>query len=233
MEDAVSALFTDPWVEVASARTGAGDELILRRRGERFEIRCNGAELMANRAHHSEEELARLALAGALAAAPVVLIGGLGMGYTLRAALDVLPDRADVTVAEALPEIVAWNRGPLAALAGRPLEDARVRVMVGDVGEMLRRSADLDAVILDVDNGPDALSLAANGQLYTLEGLALIRGALAPKGTLALWSSSRSASFERRLAGAGFDWRVVAVPARGMAGDPDHAIYLAGKAVNP
>ena len=162
------------WTELARAHTAAGDELLLRERAGCVELRCNGWELMSNRAHHSEEALASLACdqiammraAHAAAAlpdrcgrdtAPRVLIGGLGLGYTLRAALDHLPSSASVTVAEFLPEIIAWNRGVLAPFTGRPLADPRVSVACTDIADLLgtAQPATFDAVMLNTDNGPE------------------------------------------------------------------------------
>ena len=223
----------DPWIELSCAYTQAGDALALRRRAECFEIRLNGWELMSNRSHHSEEIMAVLAcerLAGERLAgeAPRVLVGGLGMGYTLRAALDTLPGSATAIVAELLPEVIAWNRGPLASFAGRPLEDERVTVVCGKILDLTRTTNDrFDAIILDVDNGPDAVMLHGNRPLYEREGLRLLRQALKRSGTLAVWSADRSTRFERNLRSAGFRWRGVDVPARGIPGDPTHHVYLA------
>lgn len=211
--------------ELARAVMPGGDELILCRRDGVFEIRCNGWELMSSRAHRSEEALARLACAG-LPPAPRVLIGGLGMGFTLRAALDALPASAHVIVAELVAEIIAWNRGPLAMLAGCPLGDARVAVQCCDVADLLRETdARFDAILLDIDNGPATAVFAREVVLYRREGLELARRALAPNGTLAVWSADRSASFEGTLAACGFAWHGVEVAARDDG--PCHTIYLA------
>ncbi len=221
---------SEPWKELARARAPGGECLVLRRRGDSFEIRCDGWDLMSNRAQHSEQMLGRLGCTG-LAASPRVLLGGLGMGYTLRAALDVLAPDARVTVAEIIPEIVAWNRGPLADLAGRPLEDARVTVRCADVAALLDRSA-YDAVLLDIDNGPNAAMLAGNASLYAGEGLRRLRDALLPHGRLAVWSADRAPEFAANLASCGLDWRSTDVPARGVAGDPLHTLYLATAAAH-
>lgn len=215
------------WDEIARARTSAGEELLLRRRGGVFEIRCNGLELMSNRAHRSEEALAALALGELTATSLRILVGGLGMGYTLRAALDAAPATAHVVVAELLSEIVDWNRGPLAFLAGRPLDDARVELRIGDIAAVIS-SADgaFDAILLDVDNGPEALSCAANASLYSRAGLERLTRALAPGGVLAVWSAAPSQAFEERLTQAGVEWRLAQIAARGAKDDPLHAIYL-------
>jgi spermidine synthase len=199
---------------------------VLSRRGGEFEIRCNGWELMSSRAHCSEEALARLACA-ALPPAPRVLIGGLGMGFTLRTALDVLPASARVVVAEIAAGIIVWNRGPLAALAGRPLEDARVTVQHGDVADLLS-SGPFDAIMLDIDNGPAIGIYRGESRLYGTEGLQRLKRALAPDGVLAIWSAERSPAFEQTLSTCGFDRRGTKVPARDETG-PHHTIYLASR----
>ena len=216
----------DAWTELARARAPGGEWLVLRRRGGIFEIRCDGWELMSNRAHHSEQALGRLGCVGLTAAAPRVLIGGLGMGYTLRAALDVLPAAARVTVAEIVPEVVQWHHGPLGALSGRALMDARVVVCCTDVTALLEDAA-FDAILLDVDNGPAAAVLPGNAALYAPEGLRRLRAALVPNGRLAVWSADRSEAFEAGLAASGLLWRSLQVPARGATGDPLHTLYLA------
>jgi spermidine synthase len=221
------------WEELARTRIAGGDELVLRARAGVFEIRCNGWELMSNRAHHSESALARLGCARLVGAARL-LIGGLGMGYTLRAALDVLDASARVVVAELLPEVVAWNRDTLAPLAGRPLADARVSVDCRDVAAVLgERRGGFDAVLLDVDNGPDAVMLPGNHKLYGAAGLALLRAALRPGGVLGVWSADRSAGFEAALTAGGWRWTATEVPARGGADDPRHTIYLGERSPTP
>jgi spermidine synthase len=218
----------EPWIDLAEAQTVGGDRLVLRERAGVFEIRCNGWELMSNRSHHSETVMAHLACERVKGVAPVVLIGGLGMGYTLRAALDSLSAQSRVVVAEVLAEVVAWNRGPLGPLAGCPLDDPRVEIADGDVVSLLTAPGDgFDGIILDVDNGPDALSVASNRRLYDGAGIALIGKALRPGGVLAVWSADRSPAFEAAMTAAGLRWNVFAVPARGTRGDPEHAIYLA------
>lgn len=154
------------WTELGRARMRAGEELVLRRRGGHYEIRFNGRELMSDRAHWSETALGTLGCDTLHVAQPRVLIGGLGIGYTLRAALDTLPAAAHVAVAELLPAVIAWNRGPLGELAGRPLDDPRVRVEPHDAARVLRRSAgQFDAILLDIDNGPDDVTFAGNRRL--------------------------------------------------------------------
>ena len=215
------------WSERARVTTTAGDVLILRERAGGFEIRCNGWELMSSRAYHSETRMAELTCARLSSDAPRLLIGGLGMGFMLRAALDRLPGTARVTVAELVPEIVAWNRDVLGDLAGHPLRDPRVTVACADVAELLSGSHRFDAIMLDVDNGPDAVMLDGNAPLYTTSGLRRTGAALVAGGTLAVWSADVSAAFERNLGDAGFLWEAHALPARGGPDDPLHTIYLA------
>jgi spermidine synthase len=178
--------------------------------------------------HGSEEALATLACKGArMAEAPCVLVGGLGMGFTLRACLDTLPDDAVVVVAELVPAVVEWNRGPLGPLAGRPLEDRRTQVEVGDVANVLRAArCRFDAILLDVDNGPRAFTQNVNGALYSEAGLASARTALKPGGTLAVWSAWGDRKFEHRLRYAGFEVRTEHVRARLKKGGPGHVIFV-------
>jgi spermidine synthase len=214
-----------PWSELARAAVPDGDELSLRHSDGVFEIRCNGWELMSNRAPHSEAAMARLACAG-LPAAPRVLIGGLGMGFSLRAALDALPASARVIVAELVLDIIEWNRGPLAMLAGRPLRDARVAIHCGDVADLLAGGdGGYDAILLDIDNGPATPIYRRPSRLYQREGLTLARRSLAAGGVLAVWSADRSEPFETAMSESGFAWRAVEVPVRD--GGPSHTVYLA------
>ena len=163
-------------------------------------------------------------------ARPRILVGGLGMGFTLRAVLDVLPSTAVVTVAELLPAVIEWNRAPLAALAGDPLRDRRVRLEAGDVGFMLRGNpGGFDVVLLDVDNGPAAFTAADNAGLYDNSGVAAAFAALRPGGTLAVWSAWGDRKFEQRLRYHRFLVEVANVRARGRKGGPRHTIFLAHK----
>lgn len=216
------------YTPIAQAETPDGTTLTLSQCGSEFLIRANGKGLMSSDAHGSEEALATLGCARAAALeAPVVLVGGLGMGYTLRATLDALPTGATVVVAELLAEVVAWNRGPLGPLAGRPLEDPRVVVDQGDVADTLRASPGrFDAVLLDVDNGPLPFSQAANADLYADHGLAVARAALAPGGLLAVWSAWDDRKFEHRLRHAGFTVATHVVRARLERGGPNHTIFI-------
>ena len=203
--------------------------MALTRRDREYIILADGKPLMSSRMHGSEEALATLACERARAIEdPCVLVGGLGMGFTLRAALNVLPPGATVIVAELVPAVVEWNRGPLAPLAERPLEDRRVQVFEGDVLDALRGNrARLDAVILDVDNGPAAFTDASNAALYTNEGIAMARSALKSKGVLAVWSAWDDRKFEQRLRYAGFNVEVTRVRARLKKGGPRHTLFLA------
>ena len=219
-----------PWELLGRAQVpGNSGELRLYRRGREFSIRVNGCELMNSRAHGSEDALAELACARvADRPRPRVLIGGLGMGYTLAAALRQLGAGARVVVAELVPEVVVWNQGNLADLAGHPLRDTRVTVREVDVARILQAEHQAyDAILLDVDNGPDGLSLQSNNWLYSLAGLDAAFAALKPEGVLAVWSASPDRSFTRRLRQAGFAVDEVPVRARGQRGGGRHTIWIA------
>jgi spermidine synthase len=194
-----------PWQELGRARVPQGD-LVLSRRGDEFAIRLRGAELMNSRAHQSEQQLAVLGCAGLRERSGVrVLIGGLGMGFTVRAALDVLAADARVVIGELVPEVVAWNQGPLAALAGAPLDDPRVDVIVGDIAARIAEAdGAYDAILLDVDNGPDAFTAPGNAALYGVPGLERARQALVPGGVLGVWSVEDDKAFTGRMRAVGF-----------------------------
>ena len=217
-----------PWELLGQTRTPDGDDMTLMRRCGEYVILANGKTLMSSRMHGSEEALATLACrrVGTLNE-PCVLVGGLGMGFTLRATLDLLPAAATVVVAELLPAVVEWNRGPLGPLAKHPLKDRRVRVEVGDVAATLGSGrARFDAVLLDVDNGPDAFSASHNAGLYSDRGLAAIRAALTIDGVLAVWSARQDRKFEQRLRHGAFTVEVARVRGRLKKGGPHHAIFL-------
>jgi spermidine synthase len=217
----------EDWTDIAKARAASGEELLLRRRNRIYEIRCNGWDLISNRAHASEEALARLVLDRVKAPAPRILIAGLGMGFTLRAALDALPPNACIEVAEILPEIIAWNEGPLASLNRGALFDARVNVRIGDVSDVLSsKAAAYDAIMLDVDNGPEAVMIGRNAALYSREGLRLVRSALTPRGVLGVWSAARSEAFEALFGAVGGEWAFVETPAQKGRAEPTHVIYV-------
>lgn len=219
-----------PWEFLDTAPIpGSRDELSLLRRGTEFSIRVDKDELMNSRAHGSEEALASLACRRiATRHRPHVLVGGLGMGYTLSAVLQELEADASVLVVELSPAVVEWNRGPLADLAGRPLTDARVQVLEGDVAEALRdKSACYDSILLDVDNGPEAFTRGGNDWLYGKSGLATTFRALRPGGIFAVWSSAPDRRFTARLRWVGFKVNDFRVPARGAQGGPNHTIWVA------
>ncbi|MSO30364.1 MAG: spermidine synthase [Acidobacteria bacterium] len=203
--------------------------MTLTRHGNEYVIMANGQSLMSSRMHGSEEALATFGCARARTLdAPCCLVGGLGMGFTLRATLDLLPPDATVVVAELVPTVVDWNRGPLGPLARHPLRDTRVAVEVGDVAATLHASIGrFDAVLLDVDNGPSAFTAAHNADLYGDRGLAAIRAALKPGGVLAVWSSREDRRFEQRLRYARFDVDVERVRGRLKKGGPRHTIFVA------
>ena len=208
-----------------------GATLKLVRRGDEYLILADGAVLMSSRMHGSEEALASLAcqLLRTLKQ-PCVLIGGLGMGFTLRATLDLLALDATVVVAELVPAVVEWNRGVLGPLAGHPLEDKRVVVKTGDVAVTLRAGrGQFDAVLLDVDNGPAAITASNNAGLYDERGIANVRAALKRDGVLAVWAAKDDRKFEQRLRDGGFDVQVHRVRARLKKGGPRHTIFLAHK----
>ncbi|RDE06843.1 spermidine synthase [Sphingomonas aracearum] len=215
-------------IAVARVPGAEGGELRLYRRGGEHMILLGGNELMTTRSSGSEEALATMTVARLAAPAPRLLIGGYGMGFTLRAALAVLPAQAAVTVVELVPEILDWARGPMAELTGEALDDPRVRLVVGDVGAAIAAARqDFDAILLDVDNGPDGLTRAANDGLYSAAGLAAARGALAPGGVLAVWSAAPDPRFTRRLAQAGFVVEEAPVRARGGARGLRHHLWFA------
>ncbi len=204
-------------------------ELRLYRSGDVFSIKIPGrGDLMNSRMHGSERELAKLACArlGERARARL-LIGGLGMGFTLAAALEALGPDAEVVVAELVPEVVTWNKTLTGAPAGYPLADPRCTVYVGDVADPIRREpGGFDAILMDVDNGPEALVRSANDWLYGPAGLRATRAALRPRGTLAVWSATADRAFTRTLQQAGFDVREhVARPHRAGKG-PRHHIWI-------
>lgn len=217
-----------PWELIDSVTLADGDQLVLRRRAEEFSLQLANFELMNSRQHDSEEQLAELGIdtRGPLAGAHV-LVGGLGMGYTLRAALDRLPADARVTVAELVPEVVAWNRDFMGHLAGEPLNDPRVDVAIGDVADVVRKGrASFDSVIIDIDNGPEGDSHDGNNWLYSSAGLAATKAALRPGGLLTVWSTYPSEAFTKRLRRAGFDVDVKQVRSRGKKGNR-HIIWVA------
>jgi spermidine synthase len=219
-----------PWKLLDSAKVpGSGEELRLYNRDKEFSIRVNGCELMNSRAHGSEDALAELACAKiADRQHPHVLIGGLGMGYTTAAALRHLKAGSNIVVAELVPAVVEWNRGPLAELAGAPLQDPRVTVREADIAVILRSERRAyDAILLDVDNGPAGLTRKCNDWLYSEAGLASAHSALKPAGVYAVWSAAPDNAFTNRLSRAGFEVSVVNVRSRGSGRGGRHTIWLA------
>jgi spermidine synthase len=217
-----------PWVEIDRAKVPEGGELRLLRRGAEFSIMAGPIVLMNNRVSGSEEQLAVLALERLGGRArPRLLIGGLGMGFTLRAALAARAD-VDIVVAELLPAIVAWARGPLAELFAGSLDDQRVRIEIGDVGALIRAGRkEYDAILLDVDNGPEGLTRDGNGGLYAAAGLRSAWLALRPGGLLAVWSAHPSPAFTRLLGQCGFAVEEIKLRARGKSGGSRHTIWMA------
>ena len=214
-----------PQTCLATARASDGRELVLYERAGVYTLRVGGWELMSSRAHGSEEALARVACAHLLShPAPRVLVGGLGMGYTLAAVLREVGPSAQVAVAEIFPAVIAWNRGVLAPLAGSPLDDPRVQAVAADVGTMLRTGF-WDAILLDVDNGPAALTVDSNERLYSAAGVKRLATSLRPGGRLVVWSAAREPWFDRRVQEAGLRVRVRRLRARGAGGGPSHWIF--------
>ena len=216
------------WMTLDRAQTSDGSEMTLASRDDHYVIRVDGQDLMNSNSHGSEEKLARYGCAG-LAEKPGarVMIGGMGMGFTARAALDVLGADAVVDVVELVGAVVRWNRDVLGHLAGSPLADARTNVIDGDVADVIAgASACYDAILLDVDNGPVALTTFQNKRLYSVDGLRAAARALCPGGMLALWSGFEDAGFTARLRAAGFTVDVKRVLANGGS-SRRHVLWLA------
>jgi spermidine synthase len=219
-----------PWSLIDTAQIpGGGGELRLMRRGGEFSIMLGNNELMNSRLSGSEQALATLSCERIhLRPRPTLLIGGLGMGFTLRAALAVLDSKAKVVVAELVPAVVAWARGPMAELHGGSLTDPRVSIRESDVSQLIHAARTAyDAILLDVDNGPEGLTREANDGLYHKAGLIAARKALRPGGVLAVWSSGPDRSFTQRLRGAGFGVEEIKVRANGGRGGARHVIWIA------
>lgn len=217
-----------PWELVDTAPTPDGGELSLHRRGQEYSIRIDRKELMNSRQHGSEEAMARLACGALSGDRPRVLVGGLGMGFTLAATNACLGAGARIEVAELVPAVIRWNRGPLGVLASHPLDDPRVEVHRGDIRRVLEGAeAGYDAILLDVDNGPDGLTQQSNRWLYGREGLARLARALVPGGVLSVWSANPDRPFTQRLAATGFSAETHAVRARANGKGPKHTIWVA------
>ncbi|MFT6897633.1 MAG: spermidine synthase [Paraglaciecola sp.] len=225
-----------PWTILGTANIpNNGGELKLTRRENEFSIHLTGirGELMNSRTHSSELALAELGCAHILGAENCkVLVGGLGMGFTLSAALKATTSSSEVVVAELIPEVIEWNKGPLGECANRPLNDSRVQVHLGDVAGLFKsQNATYDSVLLDVDNGPEGFTNADNNNLYSLQSLLAIRQTLHPGGVLAVWSAWNDPKFSIQLKKAGFAVETKTVRAHKGKGSC-HTIYLARKAVD-
>lgn len=221
-----------PWEDLDSTQVpGDGQGMTLHRRGEEFSIRVDGQELMNSRTHGSEEALAGLACTAINNRRDAcILIGGLGMGFTARAALSRLGSKAQIVVAELVPAVVRWNRTHLSHLADHPLKDRRVSVREQDVAKLLRSEhSAYDAILLDVDNGPEGLTNEDNDWLYSSAGLQAAREALRGGGVLAVWSASTNRAFVKRMQKAGFKVKEHRVHARGARGGSRHTIWIAGR----
>ena len=217
-----------PFETLDSFTTPDGQRLTLHHRDRDYYIDLDGHELMSTRVHGSETALGKLACAHLRGTAQArVLIGGLGLGFTLKAALDVLPAGAEVVQVEVFSIVVEWHRRYLQSLA-TPLDDARVRIHIGDVVELIRSHSGppYGAILLDTDNGPDAACLSSNASLYDDCGIELIKKALQPGGTLAVWSAHEDRAFSRRLRRKGFKVSTETVRGHGRKG-PRHTIFLA------
>jgi len=222
-----------PWSLLDTAKMPGGGELRLMQRGAEFSIRLGHNELMNSRLSGSEAALATLACEKIRARKrPQILIGGLGMGFTLRAALAALGTEAKIIVAELVPAVVTWAHGPMAEVFGESLADPRVRIREADVSDLIRsHQSTYDAILLDVDNGPEGLTRRANDGLYDLEGLNAAHAALRPAGVLAVWSSAPDTKFTQRLRKTGFAVDEVPLRANRARGGARHVIWIATRPV--
>lgn len=221
-----------PWIQLDVATIpGDGGELRLKQRGQEFSIMLGANELMNSRLSGSEEALATLSYERIKThPKPRILIGGLGMGFTLRAALAILPEDGAIVVAELVPAVVAWARGQMAEVFKGCLDDPRVCIHEGDVGAAIAAGkGSYDAILLDVDNGPDGLTRKSNDRLYDFAGLRAAREALRPGGVLAVWSSGPDPSFTKRVRDSGFAVDAINTRANGKRGGARHVIWLAVK----
>ena len=215
-----------PWTSVEAIREKGGNELTLLRRGDEWVIRIDGEDLMGSRTFGTEEALASLTASSSEAASPrTYLVGGLGMGFTARAILDLMGREDRVVVAEISDAVISWNERHLGDLAGRPLDDERLLLFRGDVLDAMTSAPERYAgIMLDVDNGPAAMT-AGNDRLYSKRGISAAKRALCPGGVLAVWSASSDHGFERRMTSAGLRPRAHRVKGRGRRG-PTNVIYL-------
>ncbi len=222
-----------PWKVVERAPVPEGGELQLARRGDEWVVRIGGRTLMSSRAHESEDLLARWAIER-VAEPRDILIGGLGLGFTLRATLEQVPATARVIVIELSKALVEWNHAHVADLAGRPLDDPRVRLVEDDVVRRIEAASKAyDAILLDVDNGPSALTRGGNAKLYGSKGVKACFRALKAGGVLAVWSAGPDENYQRQLDRAKFEVEVKRVNARGPAGGAVHTLFLAKKRPGP
>jgi spermidine synthase len=218
-----------PWETVEKALAPDGTEMVLARRDGEWVVRYGGKVLMSSRQHGSEDALAELALRKA-SKRRSVLVGGMGLGFTARAALERIPTDAKVVVAELTPALVDWNRRLVGSLAGRPLDDPRCHVHVGDVmARIAEARGAYDAILLDVDNGPSSMVHEANHRIYGEAGIALCWQALAEGGVLAVWSAHHDERYLRRLQKSGFEAEARVVPSRGSSGGLKHVLFIAAK----
>jgi len=223
-----------PWIKLGETVMPGGGAMTLMQRGSEFSIMSGVVTLMNSRLSNSEVQLATLS-AARIAARPKarILIGGLGMGFTLRAALQCFAADAEIVVAELVPDVVTWARGPLAVLHGASLDDPRVRIHQGDVATAMSGGKPFDAILLDVDNGPDGLFRPANDRLYNAAGLAAARAGLTPGGHLAVWSSAPDARFTKRLKQASMLVEEVTVRAHSNGKGERHTIWFATRPGKP
>ncbi|AKF04110.1 hypothetical protein [Sandaracinus amylolyticus] len=217
-----------PWERLGEAIAPDGVRLELRRRGHEYRIWAGGVELMSNEDEPSSRSLADLGCAHLEGGSPRVLVGGLGMGFTLRAALDRVGPRGVVEIAELVPEVVTWNEGPLGALADHPLRDARTELHVGDVRARIASGTErYDAILLDVDNGPIRVAHESNDALYSGRGIDAAWSALRPGGVLGVWSLADHAGFTARLQRRGFEVHVHRVFGSRKGRGREHVIWIA------
>ena len=221
-----------PWKTIDSVQLPTGEgELSLHRRGDEFSIRIDSLELMNSLVHDSEDALAELACNKITdRPKPSVLVGGLGMGFTLASVLRALSSKAQVIVAELVPTVITWNRKYIGDLANHPLKDKRVTVHETDVAKLLKKKhGAYDAILLDVDNGPEGMTQKKNNWLYSRKGLEASLAALRPAGVLAIWSVMPDEAFTKRLRQSGFVVEETRVQSKGRHGSSRHTIWIAKK----
>ncbi len=220
-----------PRIKLATATTPDGGEMSLYQHDQDFSIIVNGHDLMHSRRHESELELARLGCAHLQKQSGVsILIGGLGMGYTLRQTLELLDSTSHIVMAELMPSIVEWNQQFLATLNNQPLEDPRVKLKVGDIIDLIAQSKDtFDTILLDIDNGPEAMTASSNSQLYGYQGIMACKTALRDKGCFAVWSAKPNKQFEHVVMDCGLHIHRYRVPAHKGKNASSHFIWIASE----